>query len=186
MSTIRTDSFAAALTEEQAWALFAKSRRCDWQDAAQWAVKEFGLERMPSRTAFYEWRKRMARDEHEHRMEQAAIAAADAAALGEKCTKDEALIQAFKALATEVALTTGDAKTAGSFVISAMAIKDRLLDAQELKLKERAQTTKEEELKLAKKTLEIMEAKEAAAHGALADRKLTDADKLMKIKEIFG
>ena len=186
MAKVRTDSWAAGLSEEQSWELYSKARRCQWQEAAAWAVKEFGLEKGPSRTAFYAWMTAMREEEHEHRMGQAAIAAAEAAALGGKCTKDEALIQAFKALATDVALTTGDAKSASAFVNSAMAIKDRLQKEQELALKSAAQQTKDEQLKLARDKFEAAERRESAAKAALGDTKLTDEAKIAKMKEIFG
>ena len=182
MAKVRTDSWAAGLSEEQSWALYSKARRCQWQEAAAWAVKEFGLEKGPSRTAFYAWMTAMREEEHEHRMGQAAIAAAEAAALGGKCTKDEALIQAFKALATDVALTTGDAKTASAFVNSAMAIKDRLQKEQELAIKSAAQQTKDEQLKLdrekfeaAEKRLErVAEIADAARGGKVDPAKVAD------------
>ena len=182
MAKVRTDSWAAGLSEEQSWALYSKARRCQWQEAAAWAVKEFGLEKGPSRTAFYAWMTAMREEEHEHRMGQAAIAAAEAAALGGKCTKDEALIQAFKALATDVALTTGDAKTASAFVNSAMAIKDRLQKERELALKSAAQSTKDEQLKLAREKFEaaekrlerVAEIADAARGGKVDPAKVAD------------
>ena len=182
MAKVRTDSWAAGLSEEQSWALYSKARRCQWQEAAAWAVKEFGLEKGPSRTAFYAWMTAMREEEHEHRMGQAAIAAAEAAALGGRCTKDEALIQAFKALATDVALTTGDAKTAKAFVNSAMAIKDRLQKEQELALKSAAQSTKDEALKLAREKFEaaekrlerVAEIADAARGGKVDPAKVAD------------
>lgn len=182
MAKVRTDSWAAGLSEEQSWALYSKARRCQWQEAAAWAVKEFGLEKGPSRTAFYAWMTAMREEEHEHRMGQAAIAAAEAAALGGRCTKDEALIQAFKALATDVALTTGDAKTASAFVNSAMAIKDRLQKEQELALKSAAQSTKDEQLKLAREKFEaaekrlerVAEIADAARGGKVDPAKVAD------------
>ena len=182
MAKVRTDSWAAGLSEEQSWALYSKARRCQWQEAAAWAVKEFGLEKGPSRTAFYAWMTAMREEEHEHRMGQAAIAAAEAAALGGKCTKDEALIQAFKALATDVALTTGDAKSASAFVNSAMAIKDRLQKEQELALKSAAQSTKDEQLKLAREKFEaaekrlerVAEIADAARGGKVDPAKVAD------------
>jgi len=192
MGKIRTDSWAAGLSEEQSWALYSKARRCQWQEAAAWAVKEFGLEKGPSRTAFYAWMTAMREEEHEHRMGQAAIAAAEAAALGGRCTKDEALIQAFKALATDVALTTGDAKTASAFVNSAMAIKDRLQKEQELALKSAAQSTKDEQLKLAREKFEFDAAKAAMEKAAeiktiSADDSLAADEKIAKVRAaLFG
>ena len=192
MAKVRTDSWAAGLSEEQSWALYSKARRCQWKEAAAWAVKEFGLEKGPSRTAFYAWLTAMREDEHEHRMGQAAIAAAEAAALGGRCTKDEALIQAFKALATDVALTTGDAKTASAFVNSAMAIKDRLQKEQELALKSAAQSTKDEQLKLAREKFEFDAAKAAMEKAAeiktiSADDALAADEKIAKVRAaLFG
>ena len=192
MGKIRTDSWAAALSEEQSWALYSKARRCQWQEAAAWAVKEFGLEKSPSRTAFYAWMTAMREAEHEHRIGQAAIAAAEAAALGGKCTKDEALIQAFKALVTDVALTTGDAKSASAFVNSAMAIKDRLQKEQELALKSAAQSTKDEQLKLAREKFEFDAAKAAMEKAAeiktiSADDALAADEKIAKVRAaLFG
>ena len=178
MAKVRTDSWAAGLSEEQSWELYSKARRCQWQEAAAWAVKEFGLEKGPSRTAFYAWMTAMREEEHEHRMGQAAI--------GGKCTKDEALIQAFKALATDVALTTGDAKSASAFVNSAMAIKDRLQKEQELALKSAAQSTKDEQLKLAREKFEAAERRENAAKATVADSKLSDEERMAKLREIYG
>ena len=192
MAKVRTDSWAAGLSEEQSWALYSKARRCQWQEAAAWAVKEFGLEKGPSRTAFYAWLTAMREEEHEHRMGQAAIAAAEAAALGGRGTKDEALIQAFKALATDVALTTGDAKTASAFVNSAMAIKDRLQKEQELALKSAAQSTKDEQLKLAREKFEFDAAKKAMEKAAeiktiSADDALAADEKIAKVRAaLFG
>ena len=182
MAKVRTDSWAAGLSEEQSWALYSKARRCQWQEAAAWAVKEFGLEKGPSRTAFYAWMTAMREEEHEHRMGQAAIAAAEAAALGGRCTKDEALVQAFKALAADVALTAGDAKTASAFGSSAMAIKDRLQKEQELALKSAAQSTKDEQLKLAREKFEaaekrlerVAEIADAARGGKVDPAKVAD------------
>ena len=67
-----------------------------------------------------------------------------------------------------------------------MAIKDRLQKEQELALKSAAQSTRDEQLKLAREKFEAAERRENAARNALGDTKLTDADKLAKMKEIFG
>ncbi len=185
MYRTRIDSWAADLGEDQAWTLYYKALRCQWNEAAAFAVKEFGLESMPSRTAFYKWMRQMRESEHEHRMGQAAIAAAEAAALGHKATKDEAIVQALKALATEAALQS-DAKTANSLIASAMAIKDRLLKTEEVRLRTRAQSVKEEELKIAQQKLEIELAKSAKAVETLKQDKLTPEERDRKLREIFG
>lgn len=188
MKKPRIDSWAAPLTEEQGWTLYYKALRCPWQEAAAWAAKEFGLAKMPSRTGFYDWLKLMRSKEHEHRMGQAAIAAAEAAALGRKATRDEAIIQALKALATEAALQS-DAKTASSLIQSAMAIKDRLQKAADLDLKAAAQKTREADLALAREKFEAAERRLAAVKDAVATAKtkggLTE-ETLKKIEEAAG
>nr|AIF26383.1 hypothetical protein [uncultured bacterium fosmid pJB16B1] len=185
MAKTRIDSWASALTEEQSWTLYYKAMRCQWQEAAAWAVKEFALDRAPSRSGFYSWLKQMRAEEHEHRMGQAAIAAAEAAALGQTATKDAALIAAFKSLATDAALQT-DAKTALSFVQCAMAIKDRIQKDEELDLKANAENRKDDELKLAREKFEAAEKRLNAAAKTVTDETLTDADRVAKIKTIFG
>ena len=67
-----------------------------------------------------------------------------------------------------------------------MAIQDRIHAAKELELKEKAQATKDSALALAREKFEAAERRENAARSALGDTKLTDADKIAKIKEIFG
>ena len=142
MRNVRTDSWASSLTEEQSWQLYYKSRALRWNEAADWAVKEYGVE-APSRTAFYAWLGRMRAEESAHRLEQAATAAAEAAALAKTQTSDEAQIAAYKAMATELALRTGSAKEAEKFIQMAATLADKRLKAAELKLKDRAQQTKD-------------------------------------------
>jgi len=186
MSKLRTDSWAAALTEEQSWQLYAKARRCDWQDAAAWAVKELGLVRMPGRSSFYKWLDWMRGEESAHRLSQAATAAAEAAALAKTQAKDDALIGAYKAMAAELALRTGSAKEAQKFVEMAASLADRQLKAAELDLKARSQETKDAQLKLAREKFEAAERRENAAKAAVSDKKLTDEERMAKLREIYG
>ena len=185
MSKVRTDSWAAELTEEQSWKLFYKARGLRWNEAADWAVKEFCVT-APSRTAFYSWLGRMRKEESAHRLEQAATAAAEAAALAKTQAKDDALIGAYKAMAAELALRTGSAKEAEKFVQMAGAIADRRLRAEELKLKAAAQGTKDEQLKLAREKFEAAERRENAAKAALGDERLTPEEKLRELDRLFG
>jgi len=181
MSKLRTDSWASALTEEQGWQLYYKSRALRWNEAADWAVKEFGIE-APSRTAFYAWLGRMRAEESAHRLEQAATAAAEAAALAKTQTSDEAQIAAYKALAAELALRTGSADEAAKFVNMAAALSERRLRARELDIKARAQETKDEQLKLAREKFEaaerrlerVAEIADAARGGKVDPAKVAD------------
>ena len=189
MSKLRTDSWAANLTEEQAWALYYKARGLRWNEAADWAVKEFGVD-APSRTAFYAWLGRMRKEESAHRLEQAATAAAEAAALAKTKTSDDALIAAYKAMGAELALRTGSAGEAGKFVQMAGALADRRLRAEELKLKARAQETKDEQLKLAREKCEAAEKRLNAVQEAVKSAKASGGglseETLRKIEEAAG
>ena len=184
---VRTDSWAAALTEEQAWALYFKARRCEWQNAAAWAVKEFGLDRMPSRTGFYEWKAAMAKDEHRHSMEQGLLAQQMVREGAEANTqRDGEARKALEQKAVELAVLTGDVKTATSLYNLTLAIRDRELHAAELDIKERSQRTKDEQLKLAREKFEAAEKRLNAVQGAVDAPQLTDAERIAKIKSIFG
>lgn len=181
MAKVRTDSWASSLTEEQSWQLYYKSRALRWNEAADWAVKEYGVE-APSRTAFYAWLGRMRAEESAHRLEQAATAAAEAAALAKTQTSDEAQIAAYKAMATELALRTGSADEAAKFVNMAAALSERRLRARELDIKARAQETKDEQLKLAREKFEaaekrlerVAEIADAARGGKVDPAKVAD------------
>jgi len=189
MSKLRTDSWAANLTEEQAWALYYKARGLRWFEVTHWAMQEYGTE-PPSRTAFYAWLGRMRKEESAHRLEQAATAAAEAAALAKTKTSDDALIAAYKAMGAELALRTGSAGEAGKFVQMAGALADRRLRAEELKLKARAQETKDETLRLAREKFEAAEKRLAAVQEAVKAARANDGglseEALAKIEQAVG
>lgn len=192
MGKLRTDSWAAGLSEDQQWQIYYKSRALKWNEAAAWAVKEFGLDRQPSRTGFYEWAAHMREEESAHRLGQAATAAAEAAALAKTQAKDDALIGAYKAMAAELALRTGSAKEAQRFVEMAMSLRDRDQKERELKLKTAAQETKDAQLKLAREKFEFDAAKQAMEKAAeiksiSADDSLAADEKIAKVRAaLFG
>ena len=186
MGKLRTDSWAAGLSEDQQWQIYYKSRALKWNEAAAWAVKEFGLDRQPSRTGFYEWAAHMREEESAHRLGQAATAAAEAAALAKTQAKDDALIGAYKAMAAELALRTGSAKEAQRFVEMAMSLRDRDQKERELKLKTAAQETKDAQLKLAREKFEAAEKRLNAVQGAVDAPQLSDAERIATLKTIYG
>ena len=98
---------------------------------------------------------------------------------------DETVAKGFMALGCD-AMSNGGGKAGKEMLDSWCKVTDRLLHRQELNLKARAQSTKDETLRLAREKFEAAERRENAAKAALGDEKLTDADKLAKMKEIFG
>ena len=182
----RADSWYAMLSEEQLWQLYSIAKRCQWFEVVAHAQKEFGLEAKVSRSSYYRWLDWMRGEESERRLAQARIAALEAGDLAKTVgLKDETAIAAYKSLAAEFALKS-DAKTANQFMMMAMALRDRQIQAAKLDIDQRAQATKDEQLKLAREKFEAAERRENAARNALGDTKLTDAAKIAKMKEIFG
>ena len=182
----RADSWYAMLSEEQLWQLYAIAKRCQWYEVVAHAQKEFGLEAKVSRSGYYRWLDWMRGEESERRLAQARIAALEAGELAKTVgLKDETAIAAYKSLAAEFALKS-DAKTANRFMQMAMALRDRQLRSREVDLKDAAQATKDEQLKLAREKFEAAEKRLNAVQGAVDAPQLSDAERIEKIKSIFG
>ena len=186
MGKPRADSWYAMLSEEQLWQLYSVAKRCQWFEVVAHAQKEFGLEAKVSRSAYYRWLDWMRGEESERRLAQARIAALEAGELAQTVgLKDETAISAYKSLAAEFALKS-DAKTANRFMQMAMALRDRQLRSREVDLKDAAQATKDEQLKLAREKFEAAERRENAAKATVADNKLSDEERMAKLREIYG
>ena len=182
----RSDSWYALLTEEQLWQLYSLAKRCQWFEVVAHAKKEMGLDCDVSRSGYYRWLDFMRGQESERRLAQARIAALEADGLAKTVgLKDETAIAAYKSLAAEFALKS-DAKTANRFMAMAMALRDRQLRSREVELKGEAQSTKDEQLKLAREKFEAAEKRLAAVQGAVDAPQLSDAERVAKIKSIFG
>lgn len=188
----RADSWYATLSEEQLWQLYSVAKRCQWFETVAHAQKEFGLEAKVSRSAYYRWLDWMRGEESERRLAQARIAALEAGELAKTMgLKDETAIKAYKSLAAEFALKS-DSKTANRFMQMAMALRDRQLRSREVELKDAAQTTKDEQLKLAREKFEFDAAKAAMEKAAeiktiSADDALAADEKIAKVRAaLFG
>ena len=189
MNKPRTDSWYAMLSEEQLWQLYYVAKRCQWFETVAHAQKEFGLEAKVSRSAYYRWLDWMRGEDSERRLAQARIAALEAGELAKTVgLKDETAIAAYKSLAAEFALKS-DAKTANRFMQMAMALRDRQLRSREVELKDAAQSTKDEQLKLAREKFEAAEKRLNAVKDAVKTAKskggLT-AETLKEIEEAAG
>lgn len=180
----RCDAWDAPLAEAQRWEVYDRLRRAPWQRVAKWAAEEFGVEE-PSRAAIYRFSARLRKLESARRVEEALLARDEAGALVAAKCDDKTLASAFMTLAQDLALR-GDAKTARSYTQMAISLADGARRRAEIDLKARAQDTRDAQLKLAREKFEAAERRENAAKATLGDRKLTDADKLAKMKEIFG
>jgi len=196
MSTARKDSWAGELLADEAAEIFEAWRRYKgpWEKFAEWIAATYPNARKPSRTALYAW----ANADCEHpgagftawrsvrsaRIHNAGEQMAQwARSLGD--VADEEVAAGFKALGCD-AMSIGDQKLAAQMMDGYCKITDRLLHRKELSLKERAQGTKDEQLKLAREKFEAAERRENAAKAAVSDAKLTEAERLARLKEIYG
>ncbi len=182
----RSDAWDAELTEAQRWQAYAQFRRSSWFEVSAWAAEQFGVQ-PPSRSALYRWAARMREQESDHRVEQTIIARIEVGKLAKAAGQNDIeLIEAYKTLGADVALSTGDADKAEKFTMMAMMIGDSQRKKIELDLKERAQSTKEETLRLAREKFEAAEARLNKAKEVVGDAKLSDAERTAKMREIFG
>ena len=93
--------------------------------------------------------------------------------------------EAFKALAVDAAMG-GDDQTAQTYARAAAAFRDQDLKSRELSLKEKRQKTAEKQLALAREKFEAAERRLAATENVVKETSLSDAERVAKIKEIFG
>lgn len=182
----RSDAWDAPLTEAQRWQAYAHFRRSPWHEVSAWVEDQFGLP-PPGRSALYRWARRMRQEESAHRIEQAVTARDEVGALAAAaCQDDSRLIEAYKSMAADLAMRSGDADGARKFTEMALALADSQRRRLELELKARAQETKDAALKLAREKFEAAEARLASAKDVVTDARLTDAERTAKMREIFG
>ena len=184
----RSDSWYANVPEEELAKLYSMARRgAQWFEVVKAANDELGLSVHPSRSAYYRWMDWMREQDSERRLAQARIAALEADRLAKGVgLNDDTAIMAYKSLAAEMALKTGNAKEAGHFMRMATDLIDRQLHAKEVELKTQDLARKEEELKIAQEKLRIEQAKSAKAVDTLKETKLSPEEREQKLKEIFG
>ena len=197
---VRADSWAAPLSAAQMWAIYDFHYNPDggaagkWDVTCDWAEKEFELPRKPGREAFYKWLRSMRELAPAHRREVRETAD-EIAAEGAKslAVSDDQIIAFIKSRALDAATVAKNPQAAQRFILMA----DKLIRAgqrdaklkmhqRELDLKAAAQQTKDEQLKLAREKFEAAERRENAAKATVADIKLSDEERMAKLREIYG
>lgn len=140
----------------------------------------------PSRTAWFRFKARM---EKERRLEMlysvkgSGESAKDLTAMSP--ADYELAANAFTNLAIDAAMK-GNEKAVGIYSGAARHYRDMIHAGRELALKTKAQKTKDEQLRLAREKFEAAERRLDAARGAVEDATLTDAERVAKVKSIFG
>jgi hypothetical protein len=199
-ANVRADSWAGTLEAAEMWAVYDYHYNPDggaagkWEITAAWAEKEFKLKRRPSREAFYKWLKAMRDLAPAHRREVRETADEIAAESAKSLTvNDDEIIAFAKSRALDAATVAKNPKEAERFIRMAETFiragqKDAELTIkrQELELKNRAQSVKEDELKLAQEKFAAAERRENAAKATVTDNRLSDTERMAKLKEIYG
>ena len=98
---------------------------------------------------------------------------------------EDDILRNVKVLFTEAA-NMKDFKASASLSTSFAQIIGSVLDRQKLRLTERAQQTKEDQLRLAREKFEAAEKRLNAAKDTVSNTKLTPEEREAKLKEIFG
>lgn len=149
---VRSDAWCAMLSEPQRWDIYYRMQRGRWTEVCKWIDQELEIT-PPSRTALYEFVKRMRESESGHRIEQAIIARAEAGELSSKgAQNDTDLIEAYKAMAADLALRLGDAEGATAFTKLALDLAEARLKNESVRLKQRDQSLRERELAIKEAT----------------------------------
>ena len=182
----RIDSWAASLTEAQRWDVYYHMRRGRWTEVAKWIEKEFEIN-PPSRSALYAFDKSMRQSEQAHRIEQAVIARQEAGELAASAGQNDLdLIEAYKAMGADLALSLNDAAGATAFTKLALDLASSHNDKVTLELKAAAQKTKDKQLKLAREKFEAAEKRLNEVQNTVMDSAMTPEERESKLKAIFG
>ncbi len=194
---VRRDAWGEDLPEDTRWELYsltkpptedeAKAGRRWLRDYRADVVPYLSLQGIPAPSAagWYRFLGRMRCSERIRLVAQVSSSGQTAGDVAREAIDDATAAEAFKGLSVDAAMS-GDARAAALYGNAANAFRDRAQKAEELRLKSAAQQTRDEQLKLAREKFEAAERRENAAKSALGDVKLTDADKIAKMKEIFG
>ena len=198
----RIDSWCGALDTYKQAEIYMKwigrGADVDWETFAKWAVDEYGLERVPSRNAFYAWSAKPGKSndhkggagyrawrewQHDRLVESGRIAED----LVKSCPDidDAAIVRNIKVLFTEAA-NMKDFKASASLSTSFAQIMGAALARQKIALAERAQATKDEQLRLAREKFEAAEKRLNDAKGIVSDEKLTPEEQIAKLDKLFG
>lgn len=179
----RHDAWDAALTEAQRWEAYEKAKGVAWTAFADYAAAEYGVR--PGKNAIYDWLAYMRREEGAHRLERAIAARKELKGLADAGALDAQTADAYMALAND-AILSGDPEKASRIVAAAVQIHAAGLRLQEQRLQRERLKLQEEQMRLNREKFEAAEKRLADAAQTAGDDTLTEAERLAKIKAIFG
>jgi len=199
LRTPRADSWWAPLSDAELWDLWTlytphpdptdSAKRLPglpWQKVAEIAQKRLKRDAAIEHGPFYRWVAWMRPQAANDRIVRIKASQLEVQDIADRHNiTDETIVNALKAASMD-SFMADDTVEANRLADMAAKIQESLLKRQELSLKERAQQTKDETLKLAREKFEAAEKRLAAVQGAVDEPQLSDAERIAKIKSIFG
>lgn len=176
----RRDAWYAGLSDDDCWGIYDASREMRWTEIASMLADRFG--KAPAKSAWYRFESWMRGRAQAHRVEMAARARLEAQGLaGEAGTASESA-KAFLALATEIAMRTGNAEDAEAWTAQASKLFASAQRDTELRLRADAQA-------LNRQKFEAQERRLRAIEDAATERpgeQMSPEERIAKIRAIFG
>ena len=200
-SKTRSDAWGEDLPEDTRWEIYAltKPPTDEEREAGRAWLRDFRRDVLPylslhgwvapSQSAWYRWLGRMRRSERVRLVASVESSSGTAGDLARAAVDDATAAEAYKGLSVDAAMA-GDAKSAALYAQAANAFRDRAQKGEELRLKVRAQETRDAQLKLAREKFEAAEKRLAAVQEAVKSAKATGGglseETLRKIEEAAG
>ena len=167
----RTDAWEAKLSDEDRTKLYALCGHLSYNSAKLLAKSELKIT-LPGSSTFYRFLARMREEDCALRLAKASAVTKEVGLMAAKSgISDLDLVKSFQNMGAEAALS-GDSKTATRLIMMACDLARK--------------GQKDEELRIASEKLKLAMAKEQKATKVIGDKKLTDAERQAKLKEIFG
>ena len=167
----RTDAWEAKLSDEDRTKLYALCGHLSYNSAKLLAKSELKIS-LPGSSTFYRFLARMREEDCALRLAKASAVTKEVGLMAAKSgISDLDLVKSFQNMGAEAALS-GDSKTATRLIMMACDLARK--------------GQKDEELRIANEKLKLAQAKEQKATKVIGDKKLTDAERVKKVKSIFG
>ena len=173
----RPDAWYAPLSETERWAVYEKALHLPFPAVAAFVEKQHGIS--VSRSGFYRFLDWMRPQQSAHRLEQAVIAREEARGLAEAAGAKKEIADAFMAMGSELALRPGSTEAAADWIKMAAQLVAAAQKDREIELRAEAQ-------KLDREKFEAAQRREDAAKAAVKDEKLSEEEKMARLREIYG